>query len=257
MRACACAAALGLLVALGSDARGEPVRILAHRGVTLAAAENSLAACVAAFALDVACEVDVRSTRDGALVLMHDAAVSRTTEGRGRVAALTLAELRGFRLRGTPSERVPALEELLALARAGDSLLLDLKQADEAFHARLVQRLRAAAPRAQIELGVRSAAQARGLRAALAEFAQVALIERPREIESFAAAGAATIRLELSWLERDAALAERVRATGARLLVWAPGREAGALRAALAYAPDALLCDEPAAALALQRNRAP
>ncbi len=65
-------------------------------------------------------EFDVRLTRDGVLALMHDAKVDRTTNGEGRFADMTLAELRRLdagvrkdaRFAGT---RIPTLEETLAL----------------------------------------------------------------------------------------------------------------------------------------------
>ena len=145
LRCIAALAAFALLSALAMA--GEP-RVYAHRGATESAPENSLAACAAAFALGASCEVDVRAARDGALVLMHDETVARTTDARGRIAKLTLLELRALRLRGPAGERVPTLEEVLALPRGGHALLLDLKQDDAAFHARLAQAVAAAtAPR--------------------------------------------------------------------------------------------------------------
>ena len=256
-RARAIPAALVASLLLAALARADAPLVFAHRGATLAAPENSLAACRAAFALGASCEVDVRAARDGALVLMHDESVRRTTRGRGRVPQLALAELLGLTLEGS-GERVPALSELLALPRRGHALLLDLKQGDEAYHAELERALRRAAPPArEVVLGVRSAAQARALRVALPAFAQVALIDSPREIEPLATAGAETIRLESAWLARDPALAARVRAAGARLLVLVPGAAERALRSALAHAPEALLCDDARAALALVSGASP
>jgi glycerophosphoryl diester phosphodiesterase len=231
-------------------ALAEEPRVYAHRGATARAPENSLAACAAAFALGASCEVDVRAARDGALVLMHDASVARTTNARGRIARLTLAELRGLPLRGSASEHVPTLEQALALPRGDQALLLDLKRDDEAFHARLAGVLAGATASGEVVLGVRSEAQSRALRALLGRRAQVALVGSPREIEALAAAGAEQIRLELGWLARDPRLAARVRASGSRLLVLITGRREAALDAALAHAPDALLCDDPSAALA-------
>ena len=153
---------------------------------------------------------------------------------------------------------MPALRELLALPRRGQSLLLDLKQDDPAFHGELERALGRAAPAPrELALGVRSEAQARALRGALPAFPQVALIGSPRGIETLASAGAETIRLMESWLARDPSLAARVRAAGARLLVLVPGRAEHALRGALAHAPDALLCDDVDGALALLRSARP
>jgi glycerophosphoryl diester phosphodiesterase len=94
-------AALPLLAALGC---GRPTAallpplerplIFAHRGGSGEAPESTLASLLAA-ARDpaVAIELDVRATRDGHIVVIHDASVDRTTNGTGRVAELTLAEL--------------------------------------------------------------------------------------------------------------------------------------------------------------------
>jgi glycerophosphoryl diester phosphodiesterase len=72
--------------------------VFAHRGGSGEGPENTLTAMLAAIAddRDVAIETDVRRSRDGHLVMIHDATVDRTTNGSGRVAALTLAELQAL-----------------------------------------------------------------------------------------------------------------------------------------------------------------
>jgi glycerophosphoryl diester phosphodiesterase len=68
--------------------------IVAHRGNSQVAPENTLAAFRSAVALGVdAVEMDLRLSRDGRLVLMHDATVDRTTGAGGEVAELTLSEI--------------------------------------------------------------------------------------------------------------------------------------------------------------------
>jgi len=67
--------------------------VIAHRGAGGLAPENTLTAFERAHSLGVdVIELDVRSTNDGELVVMHDALVDRTTEGQGQILALTLAE---------------------------------------------------------------------------------------------------------------------------------------------------------------------
>ena len=64
--------------------------VIAHRGNRVAAPENTLEALRQAVAMNVdAIEFDVRMTRDGVPVLMHDATVDRTTDGRGLLNTLT------------------------------------------------------------------------------------------------------------------------------------------------------------------------
>ena len=80
--------------------RREPVRppdrplVVAHRGASEEAAEHTLAAYVAAIAAGAdALECDVRLTRDGHLVCVHDRTVNRTSDGRGVVSEFDLAQL--------------------------------------------------------------------------------------------------------------------------------------------------------------------
>jgi len=71
--------------------------VVAHRGATAEAPEHSLAAYRRAAAVGAdAVECDVRMTRDGVLVCVHDRRVTRTSNGRGVVSALRLDELEQF-----------------------------------------------------------------------------------------------------------------------------------------------------------------
>jgi glycerophosphoryl diester phosphodiesterase len=104
------------------------VEVVAHRGVSAEAPEHTLAAYQQALALGAdAVECDVRMTRDGVLVCVHDRRINRTSTGRGVVSALDLAELerhrvvhrrgRGAGIRGRP--RRPAVEEPCSPASGG------------------------------------------------------------------------------------------------------------------------------------------
>src|SRR5262245_64399554 len=76
-------------------------------------------------------EVDPRYTKDGAIVLMHDATLNRTTTGEGNVADHTLAELKALRLKDPEGNitdyRIPTLDEALAWAKGKTMLVLDQK----------------------------------------------------------------------------------------------------------------------------------
>jgi glycerophosphoryl diester phosphodiesterase len=90
-------------------------------------------------------EVDVRLTRDGVPVLVHDGDVARTTMGRGRVEEMTLADLRSFKLRTAQfagdfsCERIPTLKEALTQAKGRIGLYLDLKTPHADVVARVVR----------------------------------------------------------------------------------------------------------------------
>lgn len=83
-----------------------------HRGVMGVEPENTLRSFVRADreGFDVI-ELDLHLSRDGALVVMHDADVDRTTDGSGPVAGMTLAELR--ELDAGQGERIPVFEEVV------------------------------------------------------------------------------------------------------------------------------------------------
>ncbi|WP_026178660.1 glycerophosphodiester phosphodiesterase [Streptomyces hokutonensis] len=90
---------------------------IGHRGVMGLEPENTLRSFVAAEqgGLDVI-ELDLHLSRDGALVVMHDADVDRTTDGTGPIAERTLDELRT--LDAGRGERVPTFEEVLDAVRS-------------------------------------------------------------------------------------------------------------------------------------------
>ena len=111
-----------------------PVRI-AHRGASGKglAPENTLAAFDLALQIGVdALEIDVHATRDGQIVVLHDADLRRTTDRSGLVRELTLDQIReadaggwfGAQFRG---ERVPTLQEVLDLARNRALVLIEVK----------------------------------------------------------------------------------------------------------------------------------
>jgi len=115
-----------------------PALVVSHRACWTFASENTLdgiAACIAR-GVDMV-EIDVRTTRDGALVLMHDETVDRTTDGHGAVADLEAAQIAALRVRSQGGGRdstltarhPPTLAQALALARGKVLVNLDVKAA--------------------------------------------------------------------------------------------------------------------------------
>ncbi len=136
--------ALAVMARIADSVAG-PI-VIAHRGCHAAAPllglgsvpENSLAALTQCLAIGAdVMETDVRMTRDGHLVMIHDATVDRTTDGHGRVADLTLAEIRALHLRDDlgganarlTDARVSTLAEMLDAAAGRIVLNLDIKDA--------------------------------------------------------------------------------------------------------------------------------
>lgn len=90
-------------------------QVIGHRGARALAPENTLLAIrVAANCKADQVEVDVRLSKDGVLVLMHDETVDRTTKGKGNVEDLFLAQLQSEDLMGI-GKSVPTLAEATAL----------------------------------------------------------------------------------------------------------------------------------------------
>jgi glycerophosphoryl diester phosphodiesterase len=99
---------------------------IGHRGAPHKAPENSLAGIEAALAFgpDMV-EMDVRVSKDGVAVVMHDEKVDRTTNGRGKVVRKTLKELRECRLAN--GEPIPTFAEAVDLLKDRAELKVDVK----------------------------------------------------------------------------------------------------------------------------------
>lgn len=109
-------------------------RIIAHRGHKVAAPEQTLAAFELAIELGATMlEADLRFTRDGVPVLMHDRLLDRTTSGKGQVADMDWAEMAQLDAGSWfdakfAAERVPRLDDLFDLAeRLGVALCIEAK----------------------------------------------------------------------------------------------------------------------------------
>ena len=110
------------------------VRVVAHRGgALLGPPENTLPAIQRAIEVGAdLIEIDIRQTKDGHLVLMHDTRVDRTTKGKGMVSELTLEQIRRLEIRSASAEviRVPTLREALEAMRGQIDADLDFKEGD-------------------------------------------------------------------------------------------------------------------------------
>jgi glycerophosphoryl diester phosphodiesterase len=128
----------------------EPRRplVVGHRGLMHMAPECTLSGFRACLALHVGFEFDVRRTKDGQLVCLHDPTLDRTTDGRGNLADFTLDQVRkldaGSRFDQTfRGERIPQISEIFALleqeARTDVLLAVDLKEAGDGLEETIVR----------------------------------------------------------------------------------------------------------------------
>ncbi|MBN2566903.1 glycerophosphodiester phosphodiesterase [Candidatus Woesearchaeota archaeon] len=109
----------------------EGIEIWAHRGVHDRHPENSMAAFEEAVSRKVTgIELDARLTKDGELVVLHDAALCRTSTGTGPVRRRTAAHVAGLRLRKggrETGEGIPTLEEAVLRLKRTVRLNIELK----------------------------------------------------------------------------------------------------------------------------------
>lgn len=140
-----CVLAGGRLV---SDSHADDPIPVAHRGLLHHAPENTLAAFAACLELRMGFELDIRTSKDGQLVVLHDDSLKRTTNGPPRsVRDLTVAELKRLDAGSWfdpvfHTERIPTLEETLALVaerkQVRTMIALNVKHVTRAGEARLV-----------------------------------------------------------------------------------------------------------------------
>ncbi len=133
----------GLWIACGDPASSmaslpslkHPIAVIAHRAGRNGTPENTLSAIRNAIRLGVDyVELDIRTTKDGKLVIMHDGTVDRTTNGKGAVKELDLDSLRALDAGSKydakfAGEKVPTFEEVLTLCRDKVHIYVDHKEA--------------------------------------------------------------------------------------------------------------------------------
>ena len=255
--------ALGLAVAAESRAADPVVRIAAHRGGAGLWPEASLLAFRQALTLGVDClEFDLHMTRDGELVVIHDATLDRTTTAHGAVRDLTLGELAPARIRArdgsVTDEPVPTFAAVLDLAApAAVGLLPEIKVGPDGtaypgIEAKVLALLRA---RGVLGRAVVQAFQGSTLRRLLAlePTARTMLLvgrarlqrERaaPREAVRWAQEVGAT-DLGMDHRLVDAAVVAEARTAGIRISVFTVNEEQD-LRRMLELRVDAVMTDRP------------
>ncbi|WP_316743373.1 glycerophosphodiester phosphodiesterase family protein [Streptomyces sp. MK7] len=188
---------------------------IGHRGVMGVEPENTLRSFVAAeqAGLD-AIELDLHLSKDGALVVMHDADVERTTDGSGPIADKTLAELRA--LDAGKGERIPVFEEVLDAVRA--PLQAEIKDVAAARALAEVMHRRDLVSRVEVlsfhdEAIAEIANLVPGVRTAL-----VADHYGKEVVERAGAVGAATLVLNIRRLTLE--IVEHARAADLRIIGW-------------------------------------
>lgn len=111
--------------------------IIAHRGASAYAPENTLSAFEKAIEMGAAIiETDVHQTKDSVVVIMHDLSVDRTTDGKGLIKSLLLQDFKKLRIDQKEScivDHPPTLEEAIELIDGRCKLLIELKKGDDYY----------------------------------------------------------------------------------------------------------------------------
>lgn len=108
-----------------SDAKDHKIKMIAHRGMSSLAPENTLEAIELAASYKFGMvEFDISETRDGRFVVMHDSSVDRTTNGTGEISELTYEQIKSYNIDGGngydkwyKNTKVPSLEEALKVCK--------------------------------------------------------------------------------------------------------------------------------------------
>ncbi len=204
-----------LATAWGSQWPDWTVLNIAHRGgIVPGYAENTLAAYRRAisFGVDVI-EIDLRGTRDGEIVILHDETLDRTTDGKGNVTDHTLAELK--QLNAGNGESIPTFAEVLDLvADTGVKLLLDIKVSPVLDKAKVVRLTESHDAVLDVIVGVRTLGDLRQFRGLNPNIRTLGFIRRPEDIDDFVAGGVDIIRLWPEWIEADQEIVGKVQRMG-------------------------------------------
>lgn len=149
----AVAVVIVLAAALGANMEDKPtstrIEVVAHRGASNDAPENTLAAFRLAREQGADWfELDCRQCKGGEVVVMHDETVDRTTNGKGKVAELTLEQLQAldagtWKDAGYTGERVPTLKAALELADGDCGCFVEVKPLNQGNLKDLLERIAA------------------------------------------------------------------------------------------------------------------
>jgi glycerophosphoryl diester phosphodiesterase len=225
--------------------------VIGHRGSLLDRPENTLASCRRAIVAGATVtETDIRTTRDGALICLHDASLDRTTNGKGKASEKTLAEVKGLDAGSWfdpkfKDERVPTLRETLEVCKGKIDVMLDLQETGEAYAEKVAAEVRKYGDPRRTVLGIRTVAHARQFRKLVPEARQIGLIPTTESLADFAEAGVPMIRLWPRWLTDDT-LVPQVRKLGLTLHLGTGKGTKEEVLPLLLHQPESLSSDDPA-----------
>jgi glycerophosphoryl diester phosphodiesterase len=237
-------------------------QVLAHRGASGSAPETTLASYRLALEMKVDfLELDVQMSRDGEIVAIHDPLVDRTTNGKGAVGEMTLAQMRAldagawfnrtFPERARPEfagEHIPTLEEIIRLAapsRAG--LYIETKNPElypVEFEAKVVDLVRRSGFADRVVIQSFNALSIEKVKKLAPEIPTALLVGtlQKEPVEATLKAGSRELAIDYRLLTAE--IADRARAKGLTLTVWTVDDEAE-MRRMMALGVDRIITNFP------------
>jgi len=212
--------------------------VIAHRGASAEAPENTLAAFRLAMEQGAdGIELDVRASSDGQIVVIHDASVERVTGAKGEVSSQPLAALR--RLDAGAGERIPTLAEVLHLARG--RLLVDIELKVSGVEQQVLDLVRASGVERDVLITSFSEEAVSAARRLAPQVATGLLQQWPAPARA-AALGTPVYLPDISVLSED--LMAACRQLGLRVIPWTIRREEEA-KTAIRLGVAGMIADDP------------
>ena len=238
-----------------------PVKVVAHRGASATARENSPAAAAAAIAAGAyAVEMDARFSADGIPHVSHDPDLRRIAGVGTDVAAMRADEIAAH-IAPDGGPWVPVLEQLLGVVRGRLPAVIDVKIKGRPMLAAIAAA--ATGMEADLVVGVRTLDDVQAAREIMPAATILGLLPDPDAAAALAVAGGAILRL---W-EADVTAARVAAARSAGLEVWVTAGQpsgtgeqlvgaisAARLRHLAGFGIDGILVNDPAAAIAVLRE---
>jgi len=235
-----------LTSAWGSQCPDWTVLNIAHRGgIVPGYAENTLAAYRRAISIGVdVIEIDLRGTRDGEVIVLHDETLDRTTDGSGMVTDRTLDELKQLNAGG--GESIPSYAEVLELAaNSGVKLLLDIKVSTVLDKEKVVRLTESHDAVLDVIVGVRTLSDLRKFRQLNPNIRTLGFIRRPEDIDDFVAGGIDIIRLWPEWIRADQEIVRKVQGLGKPVWTTAADAPGEVLEELIGSGVNGILSDFP------------
>lgn len=230
-------------------AGGWPTLKIAHRGSSGTHPENTISAFLAAAeeGADM-CELDVQATRDGAVVVIHDETVDRTTDGVGAIADLTLEEIRrldaGLKF-GAPfrGQRIPTLNQVMKAVSGKLGLNIEIKARGAEWRVCELMRSHEALTTSMVSSFEWKALEK--VRSHDPDIRVGLLAEKDRDllIDAASAMGAYAVNPRFDMI--DAAYCDRAHGRGLKVLVWTVDVPE-AMRILIAAGVDGIMTNYPA-----------